>query len=82
MLIRAGKPARAVQDLTEVQKLDPSKPSSVQHLAWAYQSLGQRDEAKLALRKAGELGWRVTNSDPLERAFMEKLQRDLSLTEN
>jgi cellulose synthase operon protein C len=82
VLIRAGKPARAVQDLTEVQKLDPQKPSSVQHLAWAYQSLGQRAEAKLAFQKAGELGWRMANTDPLERAFMEKLQRDLNRAEN
>ena len=82
ILIRAGHPARAVNDLKVIQELDPRKSSSALHLAWAYQTLGQLDDAKLAFRKAGDLGWRVANADPLERGFMEKLRRDLDLAEN
>jgi len=82
VLIRAGQPARAVEDLKQIQKLDTKHSISVQHLAWAYQTLGQVDEAKTAFRKAGELGWKAANSDPLERAIMEKLRRDLNLAGN
>jgi tetratricopeptide (TPR) repeat protein len=82
VLIRAQQPARAVQDLREVQRLDPRKPSSALHLAWAYQTLGRVAEARSSFLKAGELGWRVANSDPLERGFVEKLQRDLSAAGN
>ncbi len=77
--IRAGHPERAVQDLMEAQVNDPARPSLARHLAWAYQTMGRTDEAKRVYQKAGELGWRVANSDPLEHAFMERLGKDLGL---
>jgi len=79
VLIRAGQLERAVQDLTEAQGRDPARPSLARHLAWVYQTMGRSDEAKRAFQKAGELGWRVANSDPLERAFMDRLRKDLGL---
>jgi len=79
VLIRAGQPGKAIQDLREVQTRDPGNPTAALHLGWAYQKSGQVDEARTAFQKARELGWKLANRDPLERAFMEKLQRDLGL---
>jgi tetratricopeptide (TPR) repeat protein len=80
VLIRAGQPEKSIQNLREAQELDTGNPSSVVHLAWAYQALGQADEARKALKKAEDLGWKVAKSDPLERTFIDKIQRDLGMT--
>ncbi len=82
VLIRSGQPGRAAKDLEEARKLNPNNPSPVLHLAWAYQMSGQVDQAKQVFRQAGELGWRVAKSDPLERELMEKLRQDLGLVAN
>ena len=79
VLIRAGQPTRAIQALREVRGIDPNNPSSALHLGWAYQQSGQVDDAKTAFQRAGELGWKLAKADPLERAFTERLQRDLGL---
>ena len=66
----------------EALKLDPRKANSALHLAWALQAIGQLDEAKNALQKAEALGWKVTNTDPMERAIINKLREDLNLAGN
>jgi len=73
---------RAVQDLTRAQELSPGNPSLALHLAWAYQTNGDVDQARRAFRKAVDLGWKVANSDPLEHKLMEKMRRDLGIAGN
>ena len=80
--IRSGQPDEAVRDLREAQKLDPRNPDPAVHLAWAHQLRGELEEAKRVFRQAGELGWRLAKSDPLERGHMEKLRQDLGLVAN
>jgi Flp pilus assembly protein TadD len=80
--IRDGQIDRAVQDLTQAQRSDPNNPSFARHLAWAYQLKGRSEEAKRLFQKAGELGWKIGNSDPPERAFMERIRKDLGLAAN
>jgi cellulose synthase operon protein C len=82
VLIRSGQPVRAVQDLTRAQELSPGNPSPSLHLAWAYQTNGDLDQARRAFRKAVDLGWKVANSDPLEHKLMEKMRRDLGIAGN
>ncbi len=79
VLIRSGQPGKAIQDLKDLEHRDPRNPISALHLAWAYQSLDQVDRAKEAFQKAVEFGWKAKKSDPLARAFMDKLARGLGV---
>jgi Flp pilus assembly protein TadD len=81
-LIRSGQPERAIDDLKEAQRLNPKNPNPVLHLAWAYQSSGQLEEAKKAFRQAGEPGWKLAQKDPLQRGLLVKLRKDLGLAAN
>jgi predicted Zn-dependent protease len=78
VLIRAGQFDRAFLDLDRARTADPRNPNLTLHLAWAYRDEGRTDEARKALQRAEELGWKRVNSDPLERSFIDKLQRDLT----
>ncbi len=80
--IRDGQLDRAVRDLTEALVRDPGNPSLARHLAWAYQARGRTDEARSAFQKAVDRGWKLANSDPLERAFMDRLRKDLGFAAN
>ncbi len=80
--IRDGQLDRAIQELTGALGPDPGNSSLARHLAWAYQARGRTDEAKSVFRKAVDRGWKLANSDPLERAFMDRLQRDLGFAAN
>jgi len=80
--IRDGQLDRAIQELTEALARDPGYPSLARHLAWAYQAKGRTDEAKSVFQKAVDRGWKLANSDPLERPFMDRLQKDLGLAAN
>jgi hypothetical protein len=57
--------------------MDPRNPSLALHLAWAYQAQGRLDEARRAFQQARDLGWQPARSDPLERSFLDQLDRTL-----
>ena len=66
-------------DLDRARTIDPRKPSFALHLAWAYQAEGKIDEARKALQQAKDLGWKAAASDPLERPFLDRLGRELTV---
>jgi len=79
VLIRAGQVDRALIDLDRARIVDPRKPSLALHRAWAYQAEGKTDEARTAFQQAKELGWKLAASDPLERPFLDRLGRELTV---
>ena len=79
VLIRAGQVDRALIDLDRARIVDPRKPSLALHRAWAYQAEGKTDKARTAFQQAKDLGWKLAASDPLERPFLDRLGRELTV---
>lgn len=79
VLIRAGRIPEALEALSTAAAIDPRNASVPLHAAWARHAEGNQDEARKAFQKAVQLGWTVDRSDPLERAYVEKLRSDLRL---
>ena len=78
VLLRSGLADRALQDLEEARRLNPSNPNHILHQAWAYRLKGDDDEARKAVQKAKELGWTISRCDPLESNIIREWGKDLT----
>ncbi len=55
----------------------PERASLALHLSWAFEAKGGKAEAREQFLRAEKLGLRPQMLDPLERAIVQKLRRDL-----
>ena len=76
--IVAGQSDQAAKDLELVRKQAPGKPSYALHLAWAYHSGGQSEQARSQLQDAERLGLKTLSLDPLELANYQRLLKELA----
>ena len=77
--IQLGKPDPALESLRDALAIDPQKAVAYFHLARAYQLADNQGEARKALRRAEELGFKPETIDPLEQAVVAKLRQELAL---
>jgi tetratricopeptide (TPR) repeat protein len=77
VLIRAGNPHKAAEDLKVARSLNGRNANIPLHLAWASYAEGKHGLALEAYDQAVKLGWRAERSDPLERAFIDKLRQEI-----
>jgi tetratricopeptide (TPR) repeat protein len=77
VLIRSGRLAEAANDLRDARSLDARNANVPLHLAWASQAEGKMAQALKAYDEAIKLGWKAERSDPLERAFIDKLRQEI-----
>jgi Flp pilus assembly protein TadD len=76
--LQLGQVDRALEDLRAIRKQSPRNPTFALHLAWAYQANGQRDQARMQLQEAEQLGLRPRALDPLELAIFQRLRKELA----
>jgi tetratricopeptide (TPR) repeat protein len=77
VLIRSGNVAQAAMELKDARSVDQRNPNLPLHLAWANQAEQKYAQAIEAFDQAVKLGWKAEQSDPLERAFIDKLRREI-----
>jgi cellulose synthase operon protein C len=77
VLIRAGRLDEAVDQLTSALRRSPDKSNLAAYLAWALSAKGHTAEARKQFLKAEELGLSRLVLDPLERAVIQKLKKEL-----
>jgi predicted Zn-dependent protease len=78
VLIRDGKLDRAIAELTDARRRDPSNPGLAFHLAWALEAKGMNEEARKELLTAQQLGLRAEVLDAYERSIIKRLKEELS----
>ena len=77
ILIRSGRLDQAIEQLSETAAANPRKMSLALHLAWAHQAKGNSEEARRQYSRAEELGLKILQLDPLERAIVNELRTKL-----
>ena len=79
VFIQLGKPDPALESLRDALSTDPQKAVAYFHLARAYQLANNQGEARKALQRAEELGFKPETIDPQEQAVVAKLRQELAL---